>query len=75
MATTEVYYFPHATVAATWPFDTPEEEERWLEGFKKATTKFLLAAERDIAEHERREREASQREEDKQEEVSSSGTE
>lgn len=47
MATTEVYKFPHATVTATWPFDTPEEEERWLEGFKKATTKFLLAAYKD----------------------------
>lgn len=50
----EVYHFPHATVTATWPFDTPEEEERWMEGFKKATTKFLIAAERDIAEYDRK---------------------
>lgn len=50
----EVYHFPHATVMATWPFDTPEEEERWLEGFKKVTTKFLLAAERDIEEYDRK---------------------
>lgn len=70
MATIEVYEFHNGTATAVWPFDTPEEREQWLERFKEATTEFILAADRDIAEYNRKERSAKQQEEDKKEESS-----
>lgn len=50
----EVYHFHNGTATAVWPFDTPEEREQWLERFKEAMTDFIIAAERDIAEYDRK---------------------
>ena len=50
----EVYHFHNGTATAVWPFDTPKEREQWLERFKEATTDFILAADRDIAEYEKK---------------------
>lgn len=50
----EVSYYPDATVISVWPFDTPKEREQWLERFKEVTTDFIIAADRDIAEYEKK---------------------
>ena len=64
MATIEVTHYPNATVISVWPFDTPEEEEQWLERFKESATEFYIAAQRDIANKRKlREREEKNKEE------------